>query len=134
MTPFPLRIVTPDGIKYDGQAEELVVRTTSGDVSILAGHLSMVAPLGMGRAAIALDGKKRYAACIGGMVAVVNGRVDLVPTSFEWADEIDADRAERAYQKAQKILNAKDTSEADLRLAKARLNRALVRKSVASNK
>ena len=134
MTPFPLKIVTPDGIKYDAPAEELVVRTTSGDVGILAGHTPMVAPLGMGRATIIIDGQKRYAACIGGMVAVVNGHVDLVPTSFEWAEDIDPERVKRSMERAQETLNRKDASETDLRLAKARLHRALVRQNVASNK
>ncbi|MBE6923756.1 MAG: ATP synthase F1 subunit epsilon [Ruminococcaceae bacterium] len=134
MTPFSLKIVTPDGIKYDGQAEELIVRTTTGDVGILAGHLGMVAPLGMGRATVIIDGQKRYAACIGGMVAVVNGRVDLVPTSFEWAQDIDIDRTERSYQRAQQTLNDKNASDTDIRLAKARLHRALVRRNVASSK
>ena len=50
MTPFHLKIVTPDGLIYDGQAEELLVRTTNGDVGILARHMNYVAPLGMGRA------------------------------------------------------------------------------------
>ena len=134
MTPFPLKIVTPDGIKYDGQAEELIVRTTSGDVGILAGHLGMVAPLGMGRATVIIAGQKRYAACIGGMVAVVNGHVDLVPTSFEWAEDIDTDRANHSYQRAQQTLSDKSASDTDIRLAKARLHRALVRKNVASSK
>ena len=35
MTPFTLKIVTPDGLIYDGEAEKLVVRTTGGDVCIL---------------------------------------------------------------------------------------------------
>ena len=134
MTSFPLKIVTPDGLAFDGQAEELIVRTTTGDLGILAGHISCVAPLGMGQATIMVDGKKRYAACIGGMVSVVNGEVTLVPTTFEWADEIDASRADASYQRAQKVLNAKDSSSTDIQLAQARLRRALVRKSVASNK
>ena len=53
MTPFRLKIVTPDGLIYDGQAEELLVRTTGGDVAILARHMNYVAPLGMGRAVVA---------------------------------------------------------------------------------
>ena len=61
MTPFQLKIVTPDGLIFDGQAEELVVRTTSGDLGILAGHINCVAPLGMGRATVIMDGKRRYA-------------------------------------------------------------------------
>ena len=32
MNLFPLTIVTPDGKKFDGQVEEVVVRTTSGDL------------------------------------------------------------------------------------------------------
>ena len=134
MTPFSLKIVTPDGVQFDGQAEELIVRSTSGDLGILAGHTNCVAPLGMGRATIVVEGKPRYGACIGGMVSVLNGVVTLVPTTFEWADKIDVERAEVSYQRAQSILQNKDASDTDIRLAEARLRRALVRKSVASTK
>ena len=134
MTPFSLKIVTPDGLIFDGQAEELVVRTTSGDLGILAGHINCVAPLGMGRATVIIDGKRRYAACIGGMVSVVNGEVTLVPTTFEWAESIDAARAEASQHRAEQILHKKDASDTELKLAQARLHRALVRKSVASYK
>lgn len=134
MTSFPLKIVTPDGLIYDGQAEELVVRTTSGDIGILAGHINCVAPLGMGRATVVIDGKRRYAACIGGMVSVVGGKVTLVPTTFEWAESIDAARAEASQKRAETILKQKDASGTEIKLAQARLHRALVRKSVASYK
>ena len=133
MTPFHLKIVTPDGLIFDGQAEELVVRTTSGDLGILAGHINCVAPLGMGRATVITDGKRKFAACIGGMVSVVNGEVTLVPTTFEWAESIDAARAEASKARAEGILNNQDSSDTDIKLAKARLHRALVRQSVASD-
>ena len=134
MNSFPLKIVTPDGLEFDGQAEELIVRTTTGDIGILAGHINCVAPLGMGRATIITEGKKRYAACIGGMLSVVGGNVTLVPTTFEWADEIDTARADASYNRAQTVLSSKTASEADIKLAQARLRRALVRKSGASDK
>ena len=134
MTSFPLKIVTPDGMAFDGQVEELTVRTTTGDMGILAEHTNCVAPLGMGQASIVVDGEKRYAACIGGMVSVVNGHVNLVPTTFEWANEIDVGRAEASYQRAEKTLKDKNASDTDIVLAKARLRRALVRKGVASIK
>lgn len=134
MTPFPLKIVTPDGLIFDGQAEELVVRSTSGDLGILAGHVNCVAPLGMGRATLIIDGKRRYAACIGGMVSVVDGTVTLVPTTFEWAESIDTARAEASRERAEKVLQKKDLSGTEIQLAQARLHRALVRKSVASYK
>ena len=134
MKDFPLKIVTPDGLVYDGNAQELIVRTTAGDLGILAGHLNCVAPLGMGRATVIIDGEKRYGACIGGMVSVMNGLVTLVPTTFEWADDIDPERAERSQQRAEAILKTKGISNTEVKLAEARMKRALVRKSVANTK
>lgn len=134
MTPFSLKIVTPDGIRFDAQAEELIVRTTTGDMGFLAGHINCCAPLGMGRATVIVDGVKRYGACIGGMVSVVDGAVSLVPTTFEWAQDIDSERAERSRERAQSVLDSKTASDTDILLAKARLRRALVRKSVAASK
>jgi len=134
MNTFSLTIVTPDGLQFDGQAEELIVRTVSGDLGILAGHINCVAPLGMGMATVLVDGEKRYGACIGGMVSVLDGSVRLVPTTFEWADKIDTARAAESEARAQKILGDKSSSETDLRLAEARLKRALVRQSVAQHK
>ena len=134
MSTFDLKIVTPDGLLFDGQAEELTVRTTSGDMGILAGHCNCVMPLGMGQAMMVSDGKKRYAACIGGMVSVVNGAVTLVPTTFEWSDEIDAERAERSRKRAESMLGQKDASNTDIQLAEARLKRALIRTNVATRR
>ena len=134
MTGFPLKIVTPDGLQFDGTAEELIVRTTSGDLGILAGHMNCVAPLGMGQAMVIVDGQRRYAACIGGMLSVVNGAVTLVPTTFEWADRIDVKRAEASENRAKTILSDRTSTDTDIRLAEARLKRALIRKSVAGQR
>ena len=131
MTPFKLKIVTADGLFFDGEAEQLIVRATTGEVGIMAKHMNYVAPLGMGRAVIVTNGSRRTAACIGGMVSVIDGEVTLVPTTFEWAEDIDVERAERSFQKASKIVEDNTTSEADVKLAKAKLSRAMVRKGVA---
>ena len=130
MTGFPLKIVTPDGLEFDGIAESLTVRTVSGDVGIMAKHVDFVAPLGMGEATIVIDGQRKRAACIGGMVSVINGAVNLVPTTFEWADEIDVARAEASEKRAQAILASKTATDTEIKLAKARMKRALVRMNV----
>ena len=130
MTGFPLKIVTPDGLEFDGMAEQLIVRTVTGDVGIMAKHADCVAPLGMGEATVVIDGQRRYAACIGGMVSVINGSVNLVPTTFEWAENIDVARAEASEKRAQAILANKSATDTEIKLAKARLRRALVRKNV----
>ena len=131
MRSFPLRIVTPDGLQFDGQAQELLVRTTTGDMGILAGHVNCVAPLGMSRAVVVTEEGRREAACIGGILSVLNGKVDLVPTTFEWADTIDLKRAVKAEQHARRILESQDAGRVDRSIAEARLKRAMVRRSVA---
>ncbi len=132
MKPYPLTVVTPDGCQFDGPAVRLVCRTVGGDAAILAGHCDYCTALAMGEAYIVTpDGNTRSAACIGGMLTVLGGRVRLIATTWEWAEEIDADRAERSRQRAEAKLKETGLDERELQLARARLHRALVRKSVA---
>ena len=131
MTSFPLKIVTADGLIYDGPAEKLIVRTVTGDMAVLARHINCVYPLGMGRAIVEIDGDRRSAACIGGMLSVMNGEAVLAPTTFEWASDIDYDRADRAHHDAMRDLLEQKKSDVELRVAEVKIKRALVRKSVA---
>lgn len=134
MATFPLKIVCPYGNKFEGLVCQLNVRTTTGELGILAHHINCVAPLGMGRATIVTEEGSRHGACIGGMLSVLNGEATVVCTTFEWADEIDLARAQRSADRAKTVLDSKESSDADLRLAEARLRRALIRKSVANTK
>ncbi len=130
MSTFHLQIVTPDGGFFDGEAERVSVRTIDGEAAVLGNHIPYVTALGTGEARVVVDGQTRRAAASGGMLAVTPGHVRVVATTFEWAEEIDVERAKRAKEDAeQRIQNAKDPHE--LQLAKARLSRAQVRLNVA---
>jgi F-type H+-transporting ATPase subunit epsilon len=132
MSTFYLQIVTPDGVCYDGDAEKLIVRTTTGDVCILPKHINYVVPLGMGEAKIVADGTERRGACIGGMLSVNDNKVMLVPTTFEWAEDIDLERATKAEATAEKRLEDKEKlTSREIAMAEAKLKRAMVRQSVA---
>lgn len=131
MNTFHLKIVTPDGCIFDGQAEKLFCRTIEGEVGILANHCDYCTALGMGDAHIVQEGKARHAACMGGLLSVLRGEVRLVPTTWEWAEEIDKDRAEASRKRAETQLAEKDLDQREHELAQARLKRALVRAGVA---
>ena len=88
----------------------------------------------MGQATVTVDGKKRYGACIGGMVSVLSGEVTVVATTFEWAEDIDCARARMAEDSARETLAQKDASATQLELASAKLKRALIRQSVYDRK
>ena len=64
MTTFHLRIATPDGPCFDGQAQKLLLRSIAGDVCILPRHTDYMAPLGIGQARVTdAQGNTRCAAC-----------------------------------------------------------------------
>lgn len=74
MSTFPLRIGTPDGLLFEGEVERVVCRSINGDLAILAKHCNFCTALGMGEASVVMgDGTRRTAACIGGMLSVMNG-------------------------------------------------------------
>lgn len=130
MSSFRLQIVTPDGSLFDGQAEALRLCTSEGYVSIRAGHVDYIATLDVGMVSVTKDGTTRVAACGGGFISVEEGEVRLVATTFEYADEIDVERAESAKKRAEERL-AQAQEERDIALAKAKLSRALNRIDVA---
>lgn len=130
MTNFKLEIVTPDGLAFSGEAESLLVHTDDGDVEILAGHMDYMASVSTGRARIIVGGVSKYASCSGGFLTVTREGVKLAAITFEFAENIDLDRAKKAKERAESKLST-ETDEREIALAKARLERALTRIKVA---
>ena len=128
MATFHLQVVTPDHMAFDGEAERILLRTVNGDVCILAHHIDFAAPLGIGEARVTdAEGNTRTAACAGGLLSVQNGEARVIATTFEWSDEIDLARAERAQQIAQEKLNSLKHDDRSYAFAEAKLKRALTR-------
>ncbi|MBO6149182.1 MAG: ATP synthase F1 subunit epsilon [Lachnospiraceae bacterium] len=128
MSSFHLQVVTMDGLAYDGEAQKIMLRTVDGDVAILARHINYCTAIGMGTAHILMeDGKERKAACIGGMLSVMDNVCRVIPTTWEWQEDIDVSRAEAAKKKAEERLKDTTLSPAAIARAEAKLYRALVR-------
>lgn len=128
---FNLKIVTPDGCKYENKAQRVIVRTVTGDVGILARHVRYIAPLGVGKAKITDEtGKELIGAAAGGMISVDDDNVNIVASTFEWADDIDLDRAQNAADKAKKRLEEHKKGEEEWKMAEYKLRRALNRLTV----
>ncbi len=132
MATFELEIVTMDGPIYKGEVERVILRTVQGDVAILARHADYCTAIGMGKASVLMpDGTERHAACIGGMLSVMDGRCRVIPTTWEWGDEIDVERAKAAHEEAMQRMEDKNLEAGARGRAEAKLRRALVRMSVA---
>ncbi len=133
MKEFHLQIATPDGIRFDGMAESLLVKCEAGDVEIMAGHADLFSSLGIGRARIKTADGDKLASCAGGFLTVAKGEVKLIATTFEFADEIDVERANKAKDSAESTIKTSN-DEIAIEKAKLKLSRALNRIKVAELK
>ena len=86
MNSFHLKIVTPDGVFYDGSAQSVTVRAITGYLGILAGHIDITTPLANGEARVVIDGETRSAYCGRGLLSVQGGDVTLLPAEFRWVE------------------------------------------------
>lgn len=128
MSSYHLQVVSLDGLEFEGDVQKIMLRTIDGDVEILARHTNYCTAIGMGTAKVTMDdGQERKAACIGGMLSVMNGEVRVLPTTWEWSEDIDLDRAIAAKLKAEQTLNDKAIDKEARIRAEAKLYRALVR-------
>lgn len=131
MTPYTIRILTPEKVFYDGRTEQIVAKTSAGNVGILAGHSPYVANLVASPLKIKIDGEYGIAAVSDGVIKVSqDGTVTILSSAIEWADEIDVERAKKAKEYAERKIR-ENASQREFDLAEQKLKRALNRLIVA---
>ena len=129
MATFNLKIFSPYGVHYEGEAEAITVRTVTGDVSIWPNHSNTVTALDIGRCTVVINGEKRFAACNHGLLNVTKNNVQVLANTFEWKEDIDLERAQRELERRKEELkNA--TGEKEIARAKTRVKRELMRVQV----
>lgn len=84
-----LKIVTPEGMFFDADAQRVMVRTTGGDVAILPHHIDYSASLAeVGAARVTdADGNIRRGEVQGGLLHVSKDDVQVITNRFCWKDE-----------------------------------------------
>lgn len=131
MENIKLIIVSPDGTLYNETAEFIKIRTIEGDIGIKGEHSNYFSVISFGECMVKNSKEIKYAACSDGYISVKNkNQVKLVATTFEWADSIDAKRAEQAYENAIEMLESMDKKDKDYKRYKDKFMRAEVRKKV----
>ena len=133
MTPFNLKIITPEKTFFEGTTTQIIAKTTTGNVGILHGHVPYVANLVSSPLKIEVEGTLKEAALSGGFIKVSGDEVIVVTNAIEWADEIDVARAERSKQNAEERMKRHE-SQKEFDRAEKKLKRALNRLLVAGKK
>jgi len=123
---FKLIILTPEREFYAGEAKELVVASTEGNLGILANHMPLVTTLKPSASEIVdKDGNKKKAFISTGILEVKENSVTVLSDACEWPEEVDKKRAEAAKERAETRLRQK--TGVDVRRAELALARALAR-------
>ena len=133
MKTVEVNVVTPDGPVFNGEAEMVSTKATSGELGILPNHIPMVAPLQIGAVRIKNGGKTEYVAVSGGFLEVRPDKITILAQAAELAETIDIARAISAKTRAEHRLEDKqayvDHSRAELALKRA-INRISVYESI----
>jgi len=84
-----LRIATPDNVKYDEDAEMVIMRCITGDMGILADHEATSAILDYGVLRIINGDEERRMAVFGGIAQVGDNAVTILANDAQWPEDID---------------------------------------------
>lgn len=143
MAQMTVQVVTPDGLKYDHHASFIHAVTKDGQIGILPGHINLIAPLEVEELKVRrVDDESHvdWIAVNGGIIEVKDDFITIVANSAERDRDIDVSRAERAKQRAERVLEeatkhvleeaTKSDRNDDVQRAQVALRRALNRINV----
>lgn len=123
---FNLRIITPDRVFYEGEAEMVEFNTTEGQVGVLPGHIPLTVIIKPGILRIHEAEGEKTAALHAGFAEILPEGITILAEIVEWPDEIDEGRAEAARERAEERLRSR-TPETDIARAETALQRAIAR-------
>ena len=143
MAQMTVQVVTPDGLKYDHHASFIHAVTKDGQIGILPGHINLIAPLEVEELKVRrVDDESHvdWIAVNGGIIEVKDDFITIVANSADRDRDIDVSRAERAKQRAERVLEeatkhvleeaTKSDRNDDVQRAQVALRRALNRINV----
>jgi F-type H+-transporting ATPase subunit epsilon len=128
-TAFPVQLVSPEAVLFEGEAEMVVCRPVSGAIAFLYGHVPYLGALADDSVRIIFPNSgEQEAAVHGGFVQMTGDHLVVLSDLAELKDQIDVPRAQRAKAEAEQAL-ARDPDDAE---AQAALQRAETRIKVAT--
>ena len=95
-----LRVLAPDKNVFDGTAEEVILPSTTGQIGILPGHISLLTAIDVGVLRVRADGGWNSIALMGGFAEVDSDEVTFLVNNAELGSSIDGAAAETEFQAA----------------------------------
>jgi F-type H+-transporting ATPase subunit epsilon len=102
-----VRVIAPDKTVWDGTAEEVILPSTTGQLGILSGHVSLLTALDIAVMRVKA-GKDKWTpiALMGGFAEVENDEVTVLVNGAELGEKIDLEQAKTAFAEAERKVAA----------------------------
>ena len=132
MSIIKIKIVTPEQVICECEAQQVTLPVSDGEVTILPNHRSYIASLKIGEIIAKKDGEENNIAVVGGFLEFRDNKLTVLADEAERAEEIDIKKAEAAKQRAEDIKNKViKTDESEYAHVAATLEREMSRIKIA---
>lgn len=123
-----LELITPEKIVLKQEIDALIVETSQGQITILPSHANLVTKVSPGEMIIKVGGRELSLAVTGGFLEIHNDTITILADYAVRSEDIEADKALKAQERAREILKrkAENISEQDLALAESELRRSVL--------
>jgi len=101
-----LRVLAPDQSVFDGSADEVILPSSSGQIGILTGHVSMITALDSGVLRLREGNNWTSIALSGGFAEVEANEVTVLVNAAQLGSSINTAAAEQEFEAAQQAFNA----------------------------
>jgi F-type H+-transporting ATPase subunit epsilon len=101
-----LRVLAPDQSVFDGSADEVILPSSSGQIGILTGHVSMITALDSGVLRLREGNNWTSIALSGGFAEVEANEVTVLVNAAQLGNSINTAAAEQEFEAAQQAFNA----------------------------
>ena len=128
MSKFYVKIISSDRIFYEGFCHCLIVPAVDGEQAIMAHHEETIIAVQNGEMRMQKEegGEWTYAVLGKGFCMAANNRVTVLADTVERPEEVDANRAKEALERAQERLGQKQSIQ-EYHMTQAAMARALTR-------
>ena len=127
-----IRVIAPDKIVWDAEAEEIILPSSTGQLGILTGHIPLLTALDIGVMRVRINKEWKPIILLGGFAEVQNDDVTILVNGAEEISDLDVEKAKEDLEKATNALEKSETNKEKIeatqliRKAKARLQAAVV--------
>lgn len=119
-----IRVIAPDKIVWDADAEEVILPSSTGQLGILKGHIPLLTALDIGVMRVKINKEWKPIILLGGFAEIKNNHITILVNGAENISSIDIEEARNNLEKATSLLaeakTNKEKIEATQNLRKAR--------------